>query len=71
MKVKLKVLWLQFHTMQNCRYWTNRQRGLDVIARDELLEMLREFLEKDEERSILISSLIYPVIWSRYVMTFI
>lgn len=28
----------------------------DVIARDELLEMLREFLEKDEERSILISS---------------
>ena len=32
--------------------------GLDVIARDELLEMLREFLEKDEERSNLISSLI-------------
>ena len=30
--------------------------GLDVIARDELLEMLREFMEKDEERSILISS---------------
>ena len=34
----------------------NRQQSLDVIARDELLEMLREFLEKDEERSILISS---------------
>ena len=30
--------------------------GLDVIARDELLEMLREFMERDEERSILISS---------------
>lgn len=30
--------------------------GLDVIARDELLEMLREFMEKDEERAILISS---------------
>ena len=30
--------------------------GLDVVARDELLEMLREFMEKDEERSILISS---------------
>ena len=30
--------------------------GLDVIARDELLEMLRDFIEKDEERSILISS---------------
>ena len=24
--------------------------GLDVIARDELLEMLRDFIEKDEER---------------------
>lgn len=30
--------------------------GLDVIARDELLEILREFMEKDEERAILISS---------------
>ena len=30
--------------------------GLDVVARDELLELLREFMEKDEERSILISS---------------
>ena len=27
-----------------------------MVARDELLEMLREFMEKDEERSILISS---------------
>ncbi len=30
--------------------------GLDVIARDELLELLREFMESDEERAILISS---------------
>lgn len=30
--------------------------GLDVIARDELLELLREFREQDEERSVLISS---------------
>ena len=30
--------------------------GLDVVARDELLEMLREYMEEDEERSILISS---------------
>lgn len=30
--------------------------GLDVIARGELLGMLREFIENDEERSILISS---------------
>ena len=30
--------------------------GLDVIARDELLDILREYLEADESRSILISS---------------
>lgn len=30
--------------------------GLDVMARDELLEILREFMEKDENRAILISS---------------
>lgn len=30
--------------------------GLDVIARDELLEILRDFMEKDENRAILISS---------------
>src|SRR5699024_4263301 len=30
--------------------------GLDVVARDELLYMLRTFMEQDEQRSILISS---------------
>ncbi|MGF6376573.1 ABC-2 type transport system ATP-binding protein [Clostridiales Family XIII bacterium PM5-7] len=30
--------------------------GLDVIARDELLELIRAFMEEDEERSVLISS---------------
>ena len=30
--------------------------GLDVIARDELLTLLREYMEEDEARSILISS---------------
>ena len=30
--------------------------GLDVVARDELLEILREFMEQDENRAILISS---------------
>lgn len=29
--------------------------GLDVVARDELLELLREFMEEDEENAILIS----------------
>ncbi len=30
--------------------------GLDVVARDELLHLLREYMEKDEQNSILISS---------------
>ena len=30
--------------------------GLDVVARDELLELLRAFMEQDEDRGILISS---------------
>ncbi len=30
--------------------------GLDVLARDELLLLLREFMEKDEENAVLISS---------------
>lgn len=30
--------------------------GLDVIARDDVLEMLRKYMEEDERRSILISS---------------
>lgn len=30
--------------------------GLDVLARDEMLAMLQEYMEKDEERSVLISS---------------
>lgn len=30
--------------------------GLDVVARDEILDMLREYMEEDERRAILISS---------------
>lgn len=30
--------------------------GMDVMARDEILELLREYMEEDENRSILISS---------------
>lgn len=30
--------------------------GLDILARDEVLDMLREYMEEDENRSILISS---------------
>ena len=30
--------------------------GLDVMARNEMLDMLRDYMEEDEERSIIISS---------------
>ena len=55
MKAKLKVLVAISHNAK-LLLLDEPTAGLDVIARDELLEMLREFLEKDEERSILISS---------------
>lgn len=55
MKAKLKVLVAISHNAKML-ILDEPTAGLDVIARDELLEMLREFMEKDEERSILISS---------------
>ncbi|MWV42529.1 ATP-binding cassette domain-containing protein [Paenibacillus sp. HJL G12] len=55
MKAKLKVLAAISHDAK-LLILDEPTAGLDVIARDELLEMLREFMEKDEERSILISS---------------
>lgn len=55
MKAKLKVLVAISHSAKML-ILDEPTAGLDVIARDELLDMLREFMEKDEERSILISS---------------
>lgn len=55
MKAKLTVLVAISHNAK-LLILDEPTAGLDVIARDELLEMLREFMEKDEERSILISS---------------
>ena len=55
MKAKFKVLVAISHNAK-LLILDEPTAGLDVIARDELLEMLREFMEKDEERSILISS---------------
>lgn len=55
MKAKLKVLVAISHNAK-LLILDEPTSGLDVIARDELLEMLREFMERDEERSILISS---------------
>lgn len=55
MKVKLKVLVAISHNAK-LLILDEPTAGLDVVARDELLEMLREFMEKDEQNSILISS---------------
>lgn len=55
MKAKLKVLVAMSHRAK-LLILDEPTAGLDVIARDELLDMLREFMEKDEERAILISS---------------
>lgn len=55
MKAKLKVLVAISHNAK-LLILDEPTAGLDVIARDELLGLLREFMEEDEERSILISS---------------
>lgn len=55
MKAKLKVLVAISHDAR-LLILDEPTAGLDAIARDELLEMLREFMEKEEGRSILISS---------------
>lgn len=55
MKAKLKVLTAVSHNAR-LLILDEPTAGLDVIARDELLEMLREFMEKDADRAILISS---------------
>ena len=55
MKVKLKVLVAISHNAE-LLILDEPTSGLDVIARDEILEMLREYMEKDEKHSILISS---------------
>ena len=55
MKVKLKVLVAVSHDAR-LLILDEPTAGLDVVARDELLDILREFMERDGERSILISS---------------
>ena len=55
MKAKLKVLCaLSYQT--KLLILDEPTLGLDVVARDEILQMLREYMEQDEERAILISS---------------
>jgi ABC-2 type transport system ATP-binding protein len=55
MKAKLKTLVAISHNAK-LLILDEPTAGLDVVARDNLLELLREFMEADEERSILISS---------------
>jgi ABC-2 type transport system ATP-binding protein len=55
MKAKLKTLVAISHNAK-LLILDEPTAGLDVVARDNLLELLREFMEVDEERSILISS---------------
>lgn len=55
MKVKLKVLIAITHHAK-VLILDEPTAGLDVIARDEILNMLREYMEKDNDRIILLSS---------------
>lgn len=55
MKAKLKVLVASCHQAR-LLVLDEPTAGLDVMARNELLDMLREYMAGDEERSILISS---------------
>ncbi|KAF1297203.1 ABC transporter ATP-binding protein [Enterococcus sp. JM4C] len=55
MKAKLKVLVAISHKAK-LLILDEPTAGLDVIARDELLDLLREFMEKNQEAAILISS---------------
>lgn len=55
MKAKLKMLVALSHE-PDLLILDEPTVGLDVVARDEMLELLREYMEHDENRSILISS---------------
>lgn len=55
MKAKLKLLVALSHEAE-LLILDEPTVGLDVVARDEMLGLLREYMEEDEKRSILISS---------------
>lgn len=55
MKAKLKILVALSHSA-DFLILDEPTVGLDVVARDELLDLLRAYMEKDDSRSILISS---------------
>lgn len=55
MKAKFKVLIALSHQARFL-ILDEPTAGLDVVARDEILEMLRDYMVEDEQRSVLISS---------------
>lgn len=55
MRAKLKVLSAMSHKAELLML-DEPTAGLDVVAREELLELLQDYLEKEENRSVLISS---------------
>lgn len=55
MKMKVKLLVALSHKA-SFLILDEPTAGLDVIARNEVLEMIQEFMEEDEERAVLISS---------------
>ena len=55
MKAKLRVLGAICHKAE-LLILDEPTAGLDVLARDQILDLLREYVEEDENRSILISS---------------
>ena len=55
MKAKLRVLSAICHKAE-LLILDEPTAGLDVLARDQILDLLREYVEEDENRSILISS---------------
>ena len=55
MKAKFKILTALSHQAK-LLILDEPTAGLDVVARDEILEMLRNYMEAEEERAILISS---------------
>ena len=68
MKAKLKLL-AALGSRAKLFIMDEPTSGLDVVARDELLDLIREYMAENEDSSVLISST-YPGIWSLYVMMY-